>query len=126
MTADEALLAFLRGSLGEKRARILDFASRPRARSKFIGMLYHELVSYFRDDSIVRQLPAEAWNQPGFRFRPPLEVGVPVATLRVAYGENEPGELVITADGRYGYWRDETYADLETLVIADVARSRIP
>jgi hypothetical protein len=30
---------------------------------------------------------------------------------------------VITTDGRHGYWRDETYVDTETLIIAGLSKS---
>ena len=49
--------------------------------------------------------------------------GIPVTNLRTAYDEDGQNELVITTDGRYGYWRDETYADSETQVIADLSKS---
>ncbi|HYP98680.1 MAG TPA: hypothetical protein VER96_08400 [Polyangiaceae bacterium] len=124
MTADDALLLFLHVSLGAKRERVLDFVRRPKARSKFLDLLYHQLGGFFGAGSIVAQLPAIAWNAPAFRFSPPSEFGTPAASLRHAYDEGKQNELVVTADGRYGYWRDETYVDSETLVIATVAGSR--
>ena len=123
MNADQALLVFLRGTLGEKRARILDFASRPKAHAKFLDLLYHQLGGLFRESSVVAQLPDGAWALPAFRFKPRETFGVPVANLRAAYLEDGQNELVITTDGRYGYWRDETYVDLETLVVAHLGKS---
>lgn len=123
MNADEALLIFLRGTLGNKRARILDFAARPKARTKFLELLYHQLGGHFRESSVVAQLPEGAWVTPAFRFKPRETYGVPVANLRAAYLEDGQNELVITTGGRYGYWRDETSVDLETLVVADLGKS---
>jgi len=123
VNADEALLAFLRGSLAANQDRILDFAGRPKARSKFLDLLYHQLGGLFRKSSIVSQLPDSAWALPAFRFKPREGFGVPVANLRVAYIEGGQNELVITTDARYGYWRDETYVDSETLVVADSSKS---
>jgi hypothetical protein len=123
VNADEALLVFLRGTLGAKRDRILDFAGRPKAHTKFLDLLYHQLGGLFHESSVVAQLPDGAWALPAFRFKPRETFGVPVANLRAAYLEHGQNELVITADGRYGYWRDETYVDLETLVVADVSKS---
>ena len=123
MNADEALLVFLRGSLGAKRDRILDFARRPKAHTKFLDLLYHQLGGLFRTSSVVAQLPDGAWALPAFRFKPREGFGVPVANLKAAYDEGGQNELLITTDGRYGYWRDETYLDSETLVIADLSKS---
>jgi len=123
VNADQALLVFLRGSLGAKRDRILDFAGRPKAHTKFLDLLYHQLGGLFRESSIVAKLPDRAWVLPAFRFKPREAFGVPIANLRAAYLEAGQNELVITTDGRYGYWRDETYVDLETLVIADLSKS---
>jgi len=123
VNADDALLVFLRGSLGAKRDRILDFAGRPKAHTKFLDLLYHQLGGLFRKSSVVAQLPDGAWLLPALRFKPQEGFGVPVANLRAAYGEGGQNELVITTDGRYGYWRDETYVDSETLVIADLSTS---
>lgn len=123
MNANEALLVFLRGSLGAKRDRILDFAGRPKAHSKFLDLLYHQLGELFREASVATQLPDGAWALPAFRFKPQEGFGVPVANLRAAYDEGGMNELVITTDGRYGYWRDETYVDSETLVISDLSKS---
>lgn len=120
MTAEQALLVFLGGSLGAKRDRILDFVGRSKARAKFLDLLYHQLGGFFRQACVVSQLPSSAWTRPAFRFKPREEFGLPVASLRAAYVEAGQNELVITADGRYGYWRDETYADSETLVVADL------
>jgi hypothetical protein len=119
---EQALLVFLRGSLGAKRDRILDFAGRPKAHTKFLDLLYHQLGGLFRESVIVAQLPDGAWQLPAFRFKPRDTFGVPVTNLRAAYLEDGQNELVITTDGRYGYWRDETYVDLETLVIADLSK----
>jgi len=121
--AGDALLVFLRGSLGPKRDRILDFAARPKAHAKFLDLLYHQLGELFRASCVVARLPDAAWNQSAFRFKPPDDFGVPVTSLRAAYGELGENELVITTDGRYGYWRDETYVDSETLVIVDLSRA---
>jgi hypothetical protein len=123
VNAEEALLVFLRGSLGAKRDRILDFAGRPKAQTKFLDLLYHQLGGFFRQSNVVAQLPDGAWPLPAFRFEPREGFGVPVANLRSAYVEGGQNELVITTDGRYGYWRDETYVDSETLVIADLSES---
>lgn len=125
MNADEILLAFLRASLGDKRDRIVDFATRPKARSKFLDLLYHQLGGLFRRSCIVPQLPGVAWRQPAFRFRPRNDFGIPVSSLRAAYEEGGQNELVVTADARFGYWRDETHADSETLVIAVPADSKL-
>jgi len=123
VNADQALLVFLRGSLGAKRERTLDFAGRAKAHGKFLDLLYHELGGLFRKSNIVAQLPETAWALPAFRFRPPGDFGMRIASLRAAYLEDEQNELVITVEGRYGYWRDQTYADLETLVVADSSAS---
>lgn len=111
------LLDFLRGSLGRKRERILDFASRPRSRRKFLDLLYHELGDLLDPSCIVPALPEAAWRQPALRFRPPSDFGVAIASLRQAHQHLEHRELVITLDGRHGYWRDETFDDLEKLVV---------
>ena len=124
MTADDALLSFLHGSLGAKRERVLDFVRRPKARSKFLDLLYHQLGGYFCGGSIAAQLPIIAWRAPAFRFSPRADFGTPVASLRQAYDEGKLNELVVTSDGRYGYWRDETYVDSEILVIAAVTGSQ--
>lgn len=116
MTEGEALLIFLNGSLGAKRERVADFAIRRATRGKFLNLLYHELRSLFREDRIVTQLPEAAWTSAAFRFSPPNTFGTAVATLRVAYEECAQHELVITADGHFGYWRDETFVDSETLL----------
>jgi hypothetical protein len=121
--ADEALLVFLRGSLDAKRDRILDFVGHPKGHAKFLDLLYHQLGGLFRKSNVVPQLPDGAWALPAFRFKPQEGFGIPVANLRAAYDEDGQSELVITTDGRYGYWRDETYVDSETLVIADVRKS---
>jgi hypothetical protein len=123
VNADEALLVFLRGSLGVKRDRILDFAGRPKAHTKFLDLLYHQLGELFRKSNVVAQLPDGAWAMPGFRFKPQEGFGIPITNLRTAYDEGGQNELVITSDGRYGYWRDETYVDSETLVITDLSKS---
>jgi hypothetical protein len=126
LTPDQALLVFLHGSLGAKRARVVDFASRAKTRSKFLDLLYHQVGGLVRASSVVAQLPSAAWGQAALRFKPPAEFGIPVATLRDAYAENGQNELVITADGHYGYWRDETYVDSEILLLADLSRSAAP
>jgi hypothetical protein len=123
VNADEALLVFLRGSLGAKRDRVLDFAGRPKAHTKFLDLLYHQLGGLFLKSNVLAQLPDAAWALPAFRFKPGEGFGVPVANLRTAYDEGGQNELVITTDGRYGYWRDETYVDSETLVVADLSKS---
>jgi hypothetical protein len=123
VNADEALLVFLRGTLGAKRDRILDFAGRPKAHTKFLDLLYHGLGGLFRESSVVAQLPDGAWTLPAFRFKPREKFGVPVANLRAAYLEDGQNELVITTDGRYGYWRDERRVDSETLIVADLSRT---
>jgi hypothetical protein len=64
-----------------------------------------------------------AWNAPAYRFKSPEEVGTPVPTLRTLYQACGQNELVITSDGRYGYWRDETYTDAETLIAAKPTHS---
>ena len=120
MDAGDALLVFLRGSLGPKRERILDFAGRPKARAKFLDLLYHQLGGLFRKSSVVARLPDAAWKLPALRFKPPEDFGVPIRSFRTAYDEAGQNELVITSDGRYGYWRDETYVDSEALIIADL------
>ena len=124
VTAEQALLVFLGGSLGAKRDRILEFAARPKTHTKFLDLLYHQLGGLFRESSVVTQLPDGAWVQPAFRFKPRDAFGLPVPNLRAAHLEGGQEELVITTDGRYGYWRDERYADSETLVIADLSNSR--
>jgi hypothetical protein len=86
-------------------------------------LLYHQLGGLFRKSGVVVQLPDGAWALPAFRFKPREGFGVPVANLRAAYDEGGQNELLITADGRYGYWRDETYVDSETLVVADLSKS---
>ena len=123
VNADVALLVFLRGSLGAKRDRILDFAGRPKAHSKFLELLYHQLGELFHTSSVVAQLPDDAWALPAFRFKPGEGFGVPVPSLRSAYDEGGQNELVITTDARYGYWRDETYVDSEALVVANLSKS---
>lgn len=123
VTAEQALLTFLEGSLGAKRDRILDFAGRPKARAKFLNLLYHQLGGLFRQSCVVALLPNAAWNMAAYRFRPAEEFGQPVHSLRAAYAEGSQNELVLTVDGRYGYWRDETYVDSEVLVIADSSAS---
>jgi len=95
-----------------------DVVSSPQ-RLRLLDLLFHELSSYFREASIVTQLPNGAWARPAFRFKPGAGFGLPVANLRAAYVEDGQSELVITADGRYGYWRDETYTDSELLLEAD-------
>lgn len=124
MTAEDALLAFLAGSLGAKRERLLDFVRRPNARSKFLELLHHELGGLFEDGNVVRSLPAHAWQQTAFRFMPPHDFGLPVRSLRDAYTQQLTNELVVTGDGIYGYWRDETYVDAEVLVVASSPRLR--
>ena len=119
MTPDEALAAFLRGSLGTKRDRTIDFATRPKTRPKFLDLLYHQLGGLFRPACAVGQLPDTAWALPAYRFSPPHEFGASVPTLRAAHDVDGHSELVITTDGRYGYWRDEMYADAETLIVAN-------
>jgi len=121
--ANDALTVFLRDTLGSKRDRILDFVSRDKAHPKFLDLLYHTLGGLFRRTCVVDTLPDAAWNAPAYRFRPPKEFGTPVQTLRAAYRACGQNELVITNDGRYGYWRDETYADAETLVVAKPTHS---
>jgi len=118
MEPEESLIAFLGGSLGTKRERILDFVARPKTRRKFMDMLYHQLGEYFDRACLVSALPETAWRQPAFRFSPPSDFGVVVASLRQAHQQLDQPELVITQDGRYGFWRDETYVDLEMLVVA--------
>lgn len=122
MAAGEALLVFLRGSLGTKQDRIVDFATRPKARAKFLALLYHQLGALFRESSVVARLPDRVWALPAFRFTPPDGFGAPISRLRTAYDEDGQNELVITADGLYGYWRDEIYADSEVLISADLNR----
>jgi hypothetical protein len=106
-----------------KRDRILDFAGRPESHTKFLNLLYHQLGEFFRKSNVVAQLPDGAWALSAFRFEPQEGFGIPVTNLRTAYDEDGQNELVITTDGRYGYWRDETYADSETQVIADLSKS---
>ena len=118
MNPDEALLVFLRGSLGAKRDRLVNFASREKTRAKFLDLLHHELGGLFLESSIVAQLPSTAWVQPALRFKPHEDFGVPVTTLRDAYSEGGQSELVITTDGHHGYWRDERRADSAVFVIA--------
>ena len=123
VNADEALLVFLRGTLSAKKDRILDFAGRPKAHTKFLDLLYHQLGGLFRKSGVVAQLPDDAWTLPAFRFKPRETFGIPVANLRAAYLEDGQNELVITTNGRYGYWRAETYVDSEILVVADLSKS---
>lgn len=125
-TAEQVLLVFLHGSLAAKRARVVDFASRAKTRSKFLDLLYHQLGDLVRPSSIVEQLPSLAWSQPALRFKPPAEFGAAVGTLREAHAQGGQNELVITADGRFGYWRDETYVDSEILLIAGPSGSAPP
>jgi hypothetical protein len=118
MTTDETLLAFLRGSLGAKRDRLLDFVARSKSRSKFIALLYHELGGLFDSACVVPDLPGAAWITPALRFRSVSEFGTSVRTFKSAYDELAQAELVVTIDARYGFWRDETFVDSEILVVA--------
>ena len=88
--------------------------------------MYHQLGGLFRHSCVVAELPDAAWVQPALRFKPPRHFGLPVPTLRAAYLENGQNELVISSDGRFGFWRDETYADSETLVIAELTPPSAP
>jgi hypothetical protein len=117
LTAEQALLEFLEGCLAAKRRRVLDLARRPKARAKFLELLHHQLGDLFREACVVDQLPDAAWVTPALRFKPPREFGLPVTSLRAAYTDGGQNELVITVDGRYGYWRDEVIVDSERLVI---------
>ena len=119
---DATLLTFLRGSLGAKRERVVDFVARPKSREKFLALLDHQLGALFDSRCIVRELPSAAWQSPALRFRPPADFGIPAGSLREAFDELGQSELVVTADGRYGYWRDETYVDSTVLVAAVLDR----
>ena len=123
MTADETLLAFLRGCLGAKRDRVLDFVSRPKARAKFLAMLYHELPEFLDQACVVTNLPSAAWTQMALRFAPPNEFGIAVPTLRQAFDELVQPELVVTIDARYGFWGDETIVDAQILIAARPTKS---
>jgi len=67
--------------LGAKRDRTIDFATRPKARPKFLDLLYHQLGGLFRPACIVGRLPDTAWAQPAYRFSPPHEFGASLQTL---------------------------------------------
>jgi hypothetical protein len=123
MTPASALEVFVRAVFAEKRDRAVDFIRRPRARLKFLALLCHQLGSLFRADSLKTALPADAWSLPAFRFRV-RAFGESVSSLRAAFEEGAQEELVITVDGRFGYWRDEDLVDSETLVAADPERHR--
>ena len=115
MTAEDALLFFLRRALGEKRERLCGFASRPKARHKFFDTLYHGFYAYVSSSVVRERLPEVAWSSPSYGFVTPDRFGVPFESLRKAY-EARPlneGALYVTEDGEYGVWCDHTYGDVQ-------------
>lgn len=101
----------------------MDFVSRPKAHAKFLAMLYHELPEFLDQACVVTNLPSAAWTQKALRFAPPKEFGIAVPSLKQAFDELVQPELVVTSDARYGFWRDETIVDVQTLIAARQAKS---
>ena len=111
MDPSKLLVQFLEQTVALKRERVLDFAVRRKTREKFLALLHHQLGEVFDPGCVVKTLPESAWSQPARRFHPPNVFGEEAATLRRAHEGPGDSELVITSDGRFGFWRDEFRSD---------------
>jgi hypothetical protein len=119
MDAREALCHFLQGTIEPSRVdRFVGFASRPRSEAKCLD----ELHNYFRERvapaALVTSLPDRVWNDPAYSFSLQRGFGVTETTMRTPHEGYDDGILVISQDGRFGYFRPESWADGEILVAA--------
>ncbi len=115
MEIEATLQEFLRSTVAKsRRDRLIEFASKPKTRPKFLDLMYHDMGSLFDSSVTVEALPEEAWSQPGLAFAPPATFGAPYPTLRDAFdahANDDTGCLIITLNGEFGAWFDHTYVD---------------
>ena len=116
MKSSDALLVFLDRALARKKERVIGFASKRKTRTKFLDMLYHQLPALFDERVVVEDLPERAWKAPAYLFIPPDEFGGVGHALGDVFEAEDGPILCISSDGRYGFFKDETYVD-ETCII---------
>ena len=119
MDARDALCQFLRGTIERSRVdRFIGFASQPRSEAKCLKELHGAFRERVASAALVTSLPEGVWNQPAFSFSLERGFGVAEPSMRARHQEYDDGILVISRDGRFGYFRPESWADGEVLVAA--------
>jgi hypothetical protein len=113
---EEVLAKFLAATMTDKVERFVGFARSPKHQKKILDALYHDFSKLLNRALIVRGLPDVAWDLPALIFRPPRQFGAPAPTLRAAHTQMLTPILVITLNGKYGFYREEDYLDTELLL----------
>lgn len=117
MQAREALQELLAGALQARwRDRFIGFASSERHQAKLLAALHHELLDHFDRRVFTDELPRSAWSQPAFGFSSYHGFGTQHTSLRRAHEELDCSVLAVTADGRFGFYREEDLYDTELLI----------